>query len=948
MTSESSTPGATLVERDNVLRDLLALLAMAQRSDHGPGHATGHRWSGGPRAGSPEHPPGAPPTLGHVALIAGEAGVGKTSVLRALAAVHADRGGVVWWGGCDDLETPHPLAPLRDIAQSVSPRFARHLEAARSSLFAAVLDELRGTPVPVLMVIEDAHWADDATLDLLKYLGRRIDGARALLAVSYRDDEVGLSHPLRRVLGELPLAWRHRFEIARLSPEGVAVLARRCGRSAAGVYAVTRGNPLFVTELLRDTSQPPARVPRSVQDVVLARFVRLPPRVQALLQAVAVVPGRIEAGLLTALVAPTRDDLATALDSGLLVYDGTRLAFRHELARVAIETALPAPVALDLHRRVLAALSAAPLVAGSSAPVPEGMASAVPVSMVAGVSVGPNGSDPVAPRETALAARLVHHAVLAQDGAALARHAPAAARDALAHGALREAAAYWTLAVRQAVPADTPDDRALLEQHALACAAVGRAEDAMSSRVTLERLARARGDHVGAALELIAQAELHTGKLRYAQAEVLTRQALELLPVTPAGRAHVKVWRWAAHLRMLARDGALAAQLAGRAADLAGALGDAVAMTDARATQGTALLFVDFGRGVEILEAARERYRAAGQPLGEVQVLCNLGSGAGELQHWTRARAWLEAGLTLALAHEFDGYADYLRAWLAHVALQQGHWDAAGQWADEVLQRTGVAAMSRLTALVAVARLRLRRGDPGAAEVLDEALQLTGPDNFLQRSAPLRAVRAEAALLRGDRAAAQAEVRAVLPLALDKAHPWLVGELACWGARAGLTDLPVAACAPPHALELTGRWQEAADAWAQLGCPYEQAGALEQGDAAARQQALVLYESLGARPAAEALRRAMRATGVVPVVPGRRAATRRHPAGLTATEMRVLTLLAAGHRNAAIAAALHRSVRTIDHHVAAVLAKLGVRSRQAAIEHARRAGWLTDTAPAPK
>ena len=170
----------------------------------------------------------------------------------------------------------------------------------------------------MLVVFEDAHWADDATLDLLKFLGRRIDRTHAVLAISYRDDEVGMSHPLRRVLGELPPAHRSLIEVPRLTPDGVKALAGRLGGRADGVFEATQGNAFFATEVLRDTSVPRATVPRTVQDVVLARFARLPASVQALLQLVAVVPGRIERWLVDELQAPPLHDLEAALASGLL------------------------------------------------------------------------------------------------------------------------------------------------------------------------------------------------------------------------------------------------------------------------------------------------------------------------------------------------------------------------------------------------------------------------------------------------------------------------------------------------------------------------------------------------------------------------------------------------------------------------------------------------------
>jgi len=128
---------------------------------------------------------------GQTALIAGEAGVGKTSLLKALAANRGEAD--LWWGNCDALQTPHPLAPLHDIARSSEVRFSSLLgaDSDRAALFEAVLTDLRQSRRPTLAVIEDAHWADDATLDLLKFLGRRIDRAACLLVISYRDDEVG-------------------------------------------------------------------------------------------------------------------------------------------------------------------------------------------------------------------------------------------------------------------------------------------------------------------------------------------------------------------------------------------------------------------------------------------------------------------------------------------------------------------------------------------------------------------------------------------------------------------------------------------------------------------------------------------------------------------------------------------------------------------------------------
>jgi hypothetical protein len=214
-------------------------------------------------------------------------------VLRAFAAAHPRT--PLWWGACDALQTPHPLLPLHDIARDAGVRFGALIEGggSRAALFDAVLDELRRAAEPMLVVIEDAHWADDATLDLIRFVGRRIERTKALLALSFRDDEVNASHPLRRVIGELPSAAVMRLPLQRLSPAAVTTLALRAGRPPAGLHAATQGNPFFVTELLR---QPAEALPPSVQALVLARFARLPGAAQAVARLASIVPARSSAG----------------------------------------------------------------------------------------------------------------------------------------------------------------------------------------------------------------------------------------------------------------------------------------------------------------------------------------------------------------------------------------------------------------------------------------------------------------------------------------------------------------------------------------------------------------------------------------------------------------------------------------------------------------------------
>jgi DNA-binding CsgD family transcriptional regulator len=840
---------------------------------------------------------------GRLALVAGEAGIGKTSLLRAFARAHP--GVALWWGACDALQTPHPLAPLHDIARECRPRFAALLAGPRPALFEAVLDELRRGGPPVLVVVEDAHWADEASLDWLKFLGRRIDHTRALLVVSFRDDEVGAGHPLRRVIGELPSAHLRRIDLPRLTQAGVEALARQAGRPAAGVHETTRGNPFFVTEVLRDGGA--GGVPRTVQDVVLARYARLDEPAQALVRLASVLPGRIEHRLLDQLLAPAVQDVEAVLASGLLVAEDQALAFRHELARVAIETSLPAPVLQALHAQVLTALSA------------------------------DAGTAP---------ARLVHHALRARDATAVSRHAPDAAAQAAERGAHREAAAQWRSAIEHGQPRDDEQRLHWLEQWAVESGVVGRFDDALQARRALEAAARKRGDDVATANQLSRQAMLNIGRMRHDEADLLSRQALALLEPLPPGPTHAFAWYQEAYLRMLNRDCDDSVIWARRALALAQSIGDEPASAAATAVLGTALLFIDYPQGTQLMEDALAQQLAAGRVQPAAVTLGNLGSGSGEVMQLANAERWLRESLALAVANEFDNQAYYCRAWLALTSLLRGRWDECAGWAAEVVGQDGVAGMSRLMALLALARLRVRRGDPGADAALDEGLALTGEHNTLQRIAPLRAARAEAALARGDATAAAGEVAAALPLAVAHRHPWLIGDLALWGWKAGALTEPPPGCALPHALEIRGDWRAAAMAWQQLDCPFEHARALADGDTPAQREALAIFERLGARPAAEAVRQRLKAAGAHDLPPrlrGPRASTREQAFGLTTRELQVLQLLCDGLRNAEIAQRLHRSVRTVDHHLAAVFVKLGVDSRVAAIQAAQRHGLIAQS-----
>jgi predicted ATPase len=230
---------------------------------------------------------------GRVALVCGEAGIGKTALVRRFSSGVGPPTRLLW-GACDTLFTPQPLGPLYDIAPQMGPVLVSQLDEGRDWLTIArslLADLARMTTV---LVFEDIHWADEATLDLLKYLGRRLDILPTLLILTYRDDALAPEHPLRRVLDNLGTTLVHRIELTGLSETGVRTLAQGTAVDPALLHRQTNGNPFFVTEVLASGCV----VPTTVRDAVLARAARLSPAGRSVLEAAAIIGTRVEPWLI--------------------------------------------------------------------------------------------------------------------------------------------------------------------------------------------------------------------------------------------------------------------------------------------------------------------------------------------------------------------------------------------------------------------------------------------------------------------------------------------------------------------------------------------------------------------------------------------------------------------------------------------------------------------------
>src|SRR3954447_4566714 len=254
---------------------------------------------------------------GRLVLVSGDAGTGKTALLRHFCASVGDRTRVLW-GSCDPLFTPRPLGPLLAVAEDAGGELEEVVARGvlPHELAAALVRELRGGG-PSVFVLEDVHWADEATLDVLRLLLRRVEMIPVVVVASYRHDELDRRHPLRLVLGELATrASVDRLKVGALSPVAVALLARPHGVDGEELWRKTAGNPFFVVEAL---AAPDQGIPDTVRDAVLARASRLGDAGRSVVDAVSVIPQQAELWLVDALADDAIAGVDECLESGALV-----------------------------------------------------------------------------------------------------------------------------------------------------------------------------------------------------------------------------------------------------------------------------------------------------------------------------------------------------------------------------------------------------------------------------------------------------------------------------------------------------------------------------------------------------------------------------------------------------------------------------------------------------
>ncbi|WP_231388110.1 LuxR family transcriptional regulator [Mycobacterium sp. 360MFTsu5.1] len=837
-----------------------------------------------------EHAAAALSGAGRLVVIRGEAGIGKSSVVRAFCDTVGGARVVV--GHCASASAPVPLGPVLGLCERLDDDVSRRLTAAINGQAGAggvpyAVASVLAAVAPLIWVIEDAQWADSATLDVLRYVTRRLARIPVLLVVTYRDDEVGSRHPLAVALGDVvgsnTLA---RIDLSLLSLSGVrALVGTRPDVDVAELRRVTGGNPFLVTEAL--VAGWAGDTPTAVRYSMEERLARLSPAGRDAAAVVAVLGPDATPDLVEWVAPDSGAGVAECVAAGVLNLIGERLEFRHELARRAVWTAIPPDRRRTLHAAVVGALA-------HESPDRE------------------------------MLPQLAFHAEEAGDTTAVLRFAPRAADDAATLGAHRQAVDQYARALRHA-DGVSPEIRAQWwEGRSRAAYLCGLREDAVQSISEAVALRREVSDALreGDDLRLLSHRSYPLRPLDVVRE--LAERAVGLLE--PLGATPELAWAYAnrTQLACLTYDHAAAVGFASKAVRLGATERTRVAALWAEAFESISR--VTRGSGEWSLVDAVWRQARCDPEAIEAAGLAAVMASFVAMQHHDRATAarYLLDPTDFFGEHNLPGFRLIRQGTLALMALDAGRYSEAETLAVDVLDRAELTPLHYLQAQVAAATVRARTGRGEVWPLLDAALNSHDPADTM-RAGIVWAARIEAAWLAGDIATATVEVEGALSKLTADVDGWLIGRIGGWAQIVGIEcpELP-ARPAGPYARQLAGDWLGAAADWDRMGCPYQASIArLHSGACGAAEAGLAELESLGARAAVVRAGPLLRAHA-------HRAGTGPETFGLSFRQRQVAELLVAQCTDREIADALLITPKTASHHVSAILAKLSVPTRAAA------------------
>lgn len=839
---------------------------------------------------------------GHTVFICGEAGIGKTSLVKKFSK-ETDGPCKVLLGTCDALFAPRPLAPLYDIMleldmeQSISSRAA----SDRADFFSDLLLRFKKQQQPFMVIFEDIHWADEATLDFIKFLARRITQLPCLFILTYRDNEIHPKHPLRNVLGQLVPGSFTKLELPLLSKEAVEKLATERGHTNKDVYSISGGNPFYVNEILASYN---LEVPDSVRDSILSTYNNCDEQSKLVWDVLAVIPSPFEVDYLEQIAQDYEESVALCLHYKILIIENNRISFKHELFRRTIESVLSPFEKVKLHRRILELFL------------------------------------PSLEKNNELE-RIVHHAKNANEYDLVMRYAPVAAKKAAAVGAHIEASRLYLTAIEYYQEKDKDLLVSLYEAYAYECYLTSQIKDALIYTTRSLDIWKEKNEpeKIGNSLRFLSRLWWFDGNRK--QADHYGQLAVEAFLNEPASKAHALALSNMSQLHMLADNSKESVAWGEKAIAMAKQIADEEILAHALNNTGTALCNYEVSKkkGMVMLQESLDISLRNGYHEHVARAYTNQGSIGVKLKDFPFAEKALHEGIHYCEERDLNSWSTYMLSWKARFCLETGNWNEALAIAEKLLN-PDTSPPVRISLLVVKALILMRKGEGDYTTVLREAYRLAISAFEVQRLLPVMAACLESEWLTGHPFVTQKDIDELIALMKHTDNAIDNSMFLFWLKRTkGVTiegfqlfeiyqDTPKKAAA------------RSAEAWEKLGAPYEQALMLFECDEESKKRALSIMLGLGAEATAQKLKQQMRESGMKSIPRGMRKSTQSNPANLTQREIDIVVLLKDGLQNKEIADKLYISPKTVDHHISSILFKLDVNSRSKAAQEASRLGII--------
>ena len=836
---------------------------------------------------------------GHCVLLSGEAGIGKTSLVKAFCN-DLRKDYKIYQGTCDALFTPRPLAPLYDILSQMGKGLSEFSIdiADRTAFFTRFFHELHIQKEASLIVFEDIHWADEATLDFIKFLARRITQLRCLFILTYRDDEIHSRHPLRNVLGQLNPDSFNRIQLLPLSRQAVDKMAEEKGFNGEDVYRISGGNPFYVNEILASSSK---SVPDNIKDSILSVFNRMEDRAKYIWEILSVLPAGIRIDYIEKIEPLYTTVIERCLDSKILILENGHLFFKHELYRRTVEVSLSPLLRVALNKKILDMLR-------------ENFEQNQEIEQI------------------------IHHAKNANEYDLVVHYAPIAAKQAASVGAHTEASRLYLTAIEYYQGNDQNILIQFYESYAYECYLINQIKEAIIYTGKSLNLWKKKNDEekIGNSLRFLSRLWWFDGNRK--KAESFGVQAIEVLDKQPTSKAKAMAYSNMSQLKMLSDEIEECIAWGEKASAIARELNDEETLSHALNSMGSALMTIQSSKskGIELLKQSMEIALRNSYHEHVARAYTSLGSNSVTLKDYDFARKKLDEGINYCEERDIDSWKLYMLAWKARLNLETGNWKEAYSIADDLLKNENQSPVIKIGVLLVVATIKMRKGDPDALPLLLEAKIRAFETMELQRIIPALSALLEYEWITGETCIETEDLDRTVNMIVQIEKISKKNKFYYWLRKARRQYLPIKERYEGYEGTSSSIVSKEAAAWEKLGCQYEQALTLFEGSDDDKRKAISIIHQLGATAVYEKMKFEMRGSGIKSIPRGIRKTTQSNPALLTDRELDVLHLLNEGMQNKEIAAKLFISAKTVDHHISAILYKLEVKSRTKAVQEAIR------------